>query len=115
MKEKKRRHSGAERSSKKHKSSSGSASSSSSSAESLIYRYITKVVDSLRSTLPASVSSSSSSSTAPALLKSVTKKAASKVIEDWSSKPRGDLPMHQWLNDKRKSKIKELVQKYMNM
>jgi hypothetical protein len=51
----------------------------------------------------------------PRVQKAVRRKTAGKVIEDWVSKPRGDLPMHAWLNEKRKAKIQELVNKYFVM
>ena len=89
---------------KKHKGADGAAST----AESLIQRYVSKVVESCKSSVPASAIDSN-----PKLLKGVMRTAAAKVFEDWASKPRGDLAMSQWLNDKRKAEIKGLVQKYL--
>lgn len=89
---------------KKHKGADGAAST----AESLIQRYVGKVVESCKSSVPASALDAD-----PKLLKGVMRKAAAKVFEDWASKPRGDLAMSQWLNDKRKAQIKGLVQKYL--
>lgn len=97
------------RSSKKHKGSSGAASAR-DEAQTLIGRYVGKVVHSCKDSVSASALSAN-----PKLLKAVHRKGAAKVFEDWSSKPRGDLPMHEWLNDKRKAKIKELVNRYMQL
>jgi hypothetical protein len=101
---------------KKHRGDKGVASSSSSSStpEALIYRYVSKVVESSRGQIVAG-SSSSHGGDVSRLLKAVRRKAASKVVEDWASKPRGDLPMHAWLNDKRKAKIQELVTRYLQL
>ena len=97
------------RSSKKHKGSSGSASAP-ADAQVLIGRYVGKVVQSCKASVSASALAAN-----PKLLKAAHRKGAAKVFEDWSSKPRGDLPMHEWLNDKRKAKIRELVDRYLQL
>lgn len=49
------------------------------------------------------------------LLKQVHRKAAGKVVDDWNSKPRGALQVAEWINEKRKQKIEQLVNKYFDM
>lgn len=97
------------RSSKKHKGSSGSASAP-ADAQVLIGRYVGKVVQACKAGVSASALAAN-----PKLLKAAHRKGAAKVFDDWSSKPRGDLPMHEWLNDKRKAKIRELVDRYLQL
>lgn len=96
-----------DRQKKKARSSSG-ASTDASSPEALIKRYVSKVVDGCRSSLSASVLQRH-----PKLLSHVHHRAVAKVLQDWQSKPRGDLAMHLWLNEKRKAAIKELVERYL--
>lgn len=99
---------GADRAHKKRKGENGA----SRTPESHIKRYIAKVVEAARPQLPASFSSSSSSRPSK-LLKKVYRKSVDKVVADWNSKPRGDLPVATWLNDKRKASIQTLVNKYI--
>ena len=93
---------------KKHKSSSangaGASAHGGADPSALIKRYVHKLVV-----------ATCGEGADPQLHKAVRRKAAGKVIEDWASKPRGDLPMHAWLNDKRKAQIQQLVHKYFVM
>jgi len=98
---------------KKHRGEKGASASSSGSSskhtpEGRIYRYVSKVVDASRGQAGGADASSR-------LLKAVRRKTAAKVVEDWASKPRGDLSVQTWLNDKRKAKIQELVNRYMQL